>query len=277
MYTFNSSIIYQKITVVLNLIHVGDYVVCGMGSGVSILPEVYASLSEEEKVKAQAQFDALVAQGMTAEEAISNLQAVTTVYIPLTDLLTAIEQSVANGKTPLIVDRSADNKVDTFFSYRSAVVLDGKKMGLDKSINKIPVEEILESARKKLVNALKYGYPFVIALQQSVTDFATTFTDEACPDLPSNVEHYFPRLVFERGGKGLLSDESLNSLFREEDKEGGVAFCRDASNFHVVITTRFSPDDFAGYLFDNEWGLPKPQSNYQFIIIQYDENEPLLS
>ena len=55
------------------------------------------------------------------------------------------------------VDDSEDNKVDTFFSYRSVSVLDGKKLGLDKSMRGVSLEECMEEARDRLVSALKYG------------------------------------------------------------------------------------------------------------------------
>jgi hypothetical protein len=40
-----------------------------------------------------------------------------------------------------------------------------------------------QEARKKLVNAIKYGYPVVIAMTTSVTDFATTFNDSSAASM----------------------------------------------------------------------------------------------
>jgi hypothetical protein len=65
-------------------------------------------------------------------------------YIPLTELLTACEEAIAAVKTPLVVDRSEADNVNTFYNYRSAMMIDGKKMGLDKSMKKIPVPVIME-------------------------------------------------------------------------------------------------------------------------------------
>jgi hypothetical protein len=271
-----------------------------MGAAASIaLPEGWDGLSDEEKEKYQITFNALKESGKSDEEALAalvgtkaagNEQAVEeeggamVVKIPLTGLLEAIEQAVEAGKTPLVVDRSADDKVNTFFSYRSAMVLDGKKMGLDKSMKKIPVGLIADEARKKLVSALKLGMPLIIALTTSVTDFATTFNDSSVPMKDdANVsaaliagQHFLPLEMFTRAGKGLLEQEMMDTLFREEDRDSGIALSREPDHFHVCITTRFAPEDFEEYLFSNDYGLPKPKEQYQFIVIEFDADEPLL-
>ena len=54
--------------------------------------------------------------------------------IPLTALQTEIDAAVQNGKTPLVIDNSAEDKVNTFLMYGAATVVDGKKMGLDKTM-----------------------------------------------------------------------------------------------------------------------------------------------
>ena len=200
--------------------------------------------------------------------------------IPLSEITTAINDAISNGKTPLIIDNSEDDKVNTFFSYRSAVILDGKKMGLDMALKNTPVSEIMEKSREKLVRAIKYRYPLIIALTKSVTDFATTFTDEACGktensqglDFQGGRRSYFPLSVFINGGKGMLSDSALNRLFTEEDKKEALSISenRDDQAFQVIITSQFSPEDFEDYLFGNSYGLPKPKCWYQFIVIRQD-------
>lgn len=277
-----------------------------MGGGVSTeLPPEFQTLSEEEKANLQLEYDALIAEGKQQTEAIDTLKqkkltsstdsavasatseqppppeaaAATTTEastqsvkeILLTDLPMAVDQAIADGLTPLVIDRSEDNKVDTFYTYRSAIMLDGKKMGLDKSMRNIAVPEIMEGARAKLVAAIKHGYPLVIALSKSVTDFATTFTDEACGDKLDNEDGkqaYFPVSIFKKAGKEMISQANLDLLFKEEDKEHGVAFCRSEENFYVCLTSQFDPADFEEYLFGNDYGLPKPKNMYQFIVIK---------
>jgi hypothetical protein len=244
-----------------------------MGSGASVevpLPEHYLGLTEESKQKIDNSYRRLLKEGKSHDDAVNIL---TKHYIfegptvvELTNLLHAIEIAVAHKKTPLIIDPSEDHKVDTFFSYRSAVMLDGKKMGLDKSMKHIPVMDIMEEARKKLVTALKFGYPFVIAMSNSVTDFAQTFNDTSC-GIPREAM-CFPMEALRCGGKELLQEEYMNGLFREEDKESGFAHCRSPATFQVILTSTFQVEDYEEYLFGNDWGLPKPIESYQVIIIK---------
>jgi len=265
-----------------------------MGAATSI--DAFQKLADDEKANMQLKYDDLIANGKSPDEAVAELmpanteatEASTTTLtgtetmekIPMTDLLEAVDRALAVNRTPLVVDRSEAGLVDTFFSYRSVQLLDAKKMGLDKSMKKVPVEEIMEEARKKLVTSMKLGMPLVIALQTAVTDFATTFNDEATATaealkLESNMK-CFPKEVFINGGRSLLEKENLDSLFREEDKEHGVAFSRKPEEFKVILTTRFAEEDFEEYLLGEEWGLPKPRDNYYYIIIEHVEGTPML-
>lgn len=268
-----------------------------MGAAASI--QEFQNLSIENKEEIQKKYDLLLKDGKTEEEAIiilnkkvDSIETNVIETIPkvktetniqtilLTQLVETIKNAVDNGKTPLIIDPSEDGKVDTFFSYSGGMILDGKKMGIDKSMRKIPVQVLMDEARKKLVSSLKFGVPLIIAMTQSVTDFATTFTDEACKnnnitelDFQDNKRKFFPSEVFNNAGKNLLSEENLNFLFREEDKADmqGFTMCRNPDGFYVCLTTKFQVENFEEYLFSNEWGLPKPIEMYQFIYIKPNE------
>ena len=91
----------------------------------------------------------------------------------------------------------------------------------------------------------------------------------------------FPLEVFCEAGRVIAQPPWPRRLFREADLEAGLAIPRieptmGNPGFAVVVTTRFRPDEFEDYLFKNEWGLPKPTSMYQAIIIEYDEDVPLI-
>lgn len=212
------------------------------------------------------------------EEEAESVPAVTMRHILLTDLMEAIDESIKNKKTPIIIDNSEDDKVNTFFNYRSAILIDGKKMGLDKSMKKIPVSEIMEDARKKVVNALKFGQTLVFALTKSVTDFYSTFNDK------SAIENHgltldegkicLPLEIFQEAGKKCIESEFLNSIFREDELEQGVAFCRDPEKFRIIVTSAFAPEDCVEYLFGDGYGLARPDAGkkldeqYDFICIK---------
>ena len=140
-----------------------------MGAAASLtIPPEFANLSEEEQKEVQVYFEAKKnEEGKSDEEALKAtvltfrykgaVQPGKIVNIPLVKLMEVVNMAIQKGLTPLIVDNSEDNKVDTFFGYQSASILDGKKLGLDKAINKIPIPDIMEEARKKIVAALKFG------------------------------------------------------------------------------------------------------------------------
>ena len=259
-----------------------------MGAAASVVvPPEFENLSEADQAELTKKFQDLLAQTKSQEEALSELVAEMKkdpfgikpggeIKIPLTKMLEAIEWSLKAGLTPLILDDSEDNKVDTFFSYQSASILDGKKMGLDVTMRKVPIEEVMEGARKSIVAALKFGNILVVALTQSATDFATKFNDTAEPCASSSLDFsegksYLPLELFVNGGRALVKDEWLNALYREEDKEQGFAFARDPEKFYTVVTSRFSQEDYSEFLFENDYGLPKPKEQYCFILVRPEE------
>ena len=136
-----------------------------MGSGVSVtIPPEFAGLSEETQPELTTAFLSLKNEGKGDEEALQLImskqqqqQQPPIKQILLTELLDTINDIVSRGKTPLIIDDSEDDKVNTFYRYRTVQLIDGKKMGLDKSMKNIPVPTIMEEARVRLVAALKYG------------------------------------------------------------------------------------------------------------------------
>lgn len=192
--------------------------------------------------------------------------------IKLTALLEEIETTVSRGRTPLIVDDSEDHNVDTFFSYRSVSVVDGKKMGLDVSMKKIPVEDVMEGARQKLVAGVKYGCPVIIALTKSVTDFKGKFNDTSSPPREVGTSVFPADLVFRKAGKGLLEEGAMQRLFRQDDREQNLCVCRDPDSFYCAVTTQFSPADFEEYLFGSEgFGLFGDPGLYEFLIVKSSE------
>lgn len=245
-----------------------------MGAGASL--SEYIALSDKEKDQYKLKYDKLIVEGCTDDEAINELKTKTQLLvkeIDLIELLNECEMAAATNKTPLVIDNSADNKVDTFFAYRSFPVIDGKRMGLQKTMSKTPVPEIMEEARKKLIFALKIGMPLIICMTKSVTDFATTFNDTKARELhglPIDLS-FLPIELFDNAGKNLLKDEFLESLIRKGDERkdtGDLAISRNPEGFHLIITSQFSPEDYEEYLFGNEWGLPKPKDKYQVLIIK---------
>jgi hypothetical protein len=243
-----------------------------MGAAASM--QEFSSLTEKQQKELTAKFEALKADGKTEEEAVEIIKKLAQYRtIELTELLDVIGEIVAKGKTPLIVDNSEDDKVNTFYRYRTVQLIDGKKMGLDKSMKNVPVADIMEEKRKQLVTALKFGTPVIIALTKAVTDFVGTFNDASAAEkfnLPTGEGAFFPLDVFEGGGKHLLEQEHLDKLFRADDRDQGHAIARDPQNFYVAVTTQFAPEDFEEYLFGNaDFGFgPAMKDKFECVVIK---------
>ncbi|KAF0695266.1 Aste57867_13908 [Aphanomyces stellatus] len=250
-----------------------------MGAGASS-PPAFASLPPPQQAELMTKFNALVASGVAEADATTRVAAdfyaaaPSTVEIELPRLLDAIAATVDRGKTPLVVDPSG--KVDTFFSYRGVTVLDGKKMAMDKSMRKMAMVDILDEARTRVVGALKAGaVPIIVAMGGCVVDFASTFNDAALSsaETKDGTLRFFPHdKIFAHAGRGLTDDDVLDQLYRPADRTAGVVLCRNKGDAYVVLTTTFKHKDFETYLFGKEsFGLPKPASMYEFILVKQDE------
>lgn len=166
----------------------------------------------------------------------------------LLDLPAVVKAAVESGKTPLILDPSEDGKVDTFYTYgKGARLLDAKALSLKHTMAKKPVDECLEEARKQVVSAMKQGLGLVVACQQAAVDFSGKFAAPAT----------FPLALFDGAGKGFVTEldsgladnPATKALFRDEDTADSAGLVMCATDFHVVVTSRFLSDDYDEYLF----------------------------
>jgi len=134
---------------------------------------------------------------------------------------------ISQGKTPLLLDSSADDLVSTGLAYGHTTVLEAKKMVVQK-LQGVPVPEILEYCRTQLVTALKHGNTLLIRLSDACPDLVNTYS---APDL-------FPAaLVLERGGAAVAQREVTELFVRDEDKENGVFAVREGFKVVVVAAT----------------------------------------
>ena len=111
----------------------------------------------------------------------------------------------------------------------------------------------------------------------SSADFTQTFNDIAAavpPDAAGNPKSAFPTERFLKGGQVITQEPWPKRIFREDDLEAGLTVPR--GGFGIMLTSRFKPEEFEGYLFGNPWGLPKPTDTYQVIQICYEEDVKLL-
>jgi len=209
----------------------------------------------------------------------------------------AIKAARDSGLTPLVIDRSESKLVDTFFGY-SARLLDAKKLGLDASIRKQPLVEVMEAFRDQLATALQFGDTLVIACQNSVCDFVGKFNDTKAieagfdsagkpfPASTSETKSLFPIEILENSGLNFVKKENeakAEAVFREAQLASGLAIIKakldddgkHESGFNVVVTTHFNYEDLDEFMFNGDYGLPP--GKFQPIWIKHEDGTPAAS
>jgi hypothetical protein len=105
--------------------------------------------------------------------------------VPVVHMLAAIHHANGMGKTALLLDSNKTHPVDSFFSYRQAITVEAKKLAMER-FNGTLTSELREGLRAKLVQAMTLGYPLIICMTNSATNFtgdrgfcgAETFPEE---------------------------------------------------------------------------------------------------
>eukprot|EP01036_Dinobryon_divergens_P022864 gene22864-31165_t len=198
-------------------------------------------------------------------------------FSELIDLEKNLELAFQTGRTPLILDTSSDDKICTFYSYQiDAIILEAKALILEGS--RQTLVQVLEKARRCIVNAMKFGKLLVIRLGTSSPDFREKFNDDylrLCdPTIDSHIS-YFPKETFYSGGSALHSEDWVKKLFREEDMKPhkNFAICRET--FRVCVASQTPLGSIDEYLFgkteENFGGLPS-KSLFKIISIVDDES-----
>lgn len=204
-----------------------------------------------------------------------------TMYCNFLDIEETLIAAFATGLTPLIIDTSPDEKLCTYYNYQPDVILlECKNMILEYS--RLPLVKCLESARQRLVNAMKFGKLLALRMGSSAPDFKNTFHDGCLHpnELPTVLlpgqpqpQAYFPREVLINAGKPLKSDGWADKIFREEDMKPhkNFALCRDT--FRVCLISQLKLEDIDEYLFGDKWGGLPDRNLFQIVCINHDAED----
>lgn len=165
----------------------------------------------------------------------------------LQDLPQTIEEIIdVQGKTPLILDVSTEQKVRVFMEYKhrsvdvSALTVPFGKSGLKRT-------DVMENCRKTLVGALKSGTMFCLYLGDCCIDHAD-FKKKLCK------KDCFPVDIFQLGGKKLFSNDPdgnprFQAIYKEADLDGGKAVARE-DTFRACVVSSLHPRDWYSKLQD---------------------------
>jgi hypothetical protein len=165
----------------------------------------------------------------------------------------AMARARQQGKTPLIVDPSADSVVDHHFAFGGvpAKVLDARAMFEDEAQGTRTRNQVMKDARKLLVEAMREGKTFYIQLhQRHKTDFAGgLYSDNETLPLAvfdqRVVDTLEPFYADSEEAKDLFgSDHPLAAVLRPPDCEMSTGRFVVARGFEVVVGTLKAVDDF---------------------------------
>lgn len=200
-------------------------------------------------------------------------------------------------KTLLVVDPE-DIAMDHFLSdpHFTYVVLDARKMHLDRNSRGMSLRDILEEARRSLVHSMMQGKVLVVALGNVCVDFLGTFRDDKCTEeeLPRHIPYersqdgvqlaYLPpEFLLEAGG--LLRDHTWcerlyrrKELIHEHGKKVNLSrpdpkmfTCH--ARFRVMITTSIDKRRLTESLFNGSVGLPD-SNNFEIVTLSEDHSVP---
>ena len=159
-------------------------------------------------------------------------------------LLATIDDIIAAGETPLILDPHNEQAVRTFFQYKGRLA-DISSMTVPFAKSGMKLTDHAERCRATLVGAIKSGSTFALYLGDLTQEHA---------ELKKKFfkREVFPAEIFQKGGLKLLDTYQgkprFESIFREEDLEQGQAIAREG--YRAVIITTLSPGEHAAKLTD---------------------------
>lgn len=171
--------------------------------------------------------------------------------VPLNEIEFAMDKAVEKGKTPLIIDNTENQRVETYFTYRSCYVVECKKWIMEKATKKTPPADILKEERERFFRAkcFKHGQTVMFRLATTACDLNNTFSS---PEFPST-----ELLNCEAVKKVLGIDNASNfkgSPFEKmcPDSESLMEYTTMGvhEKFNVLAITLFKEEDYEGYLKD---------------------------
>lgn len=200
-------------------------------------------------------------------------------------------------KTLLVVDPE-EIALDHFLSdpHFTYVVLDGRKMHLDRNAKRMTLHTILEEARRSLVHCMMQGKVLVVNLGGICVDFLNTFHDNTCgeAELPRELPYersqdgiqlaYLPSEFLLEAGNLLRDHHWTERLYRRKElilehgtkvnlahSDAKIFKCHP--KFRVMVTTSIDKKHLTEFLFNGTVGLPD-SNNFEIVTLSEDTSMP---
>jgi len=184
-----------------------------------------------------------------------------------------VEELQNSGRTPIVVDRSKDHLVDTFYGYSGCHLFDAKFVSLELAKKNLTQEEAHKKLNQALTGCLKKGQPLILACCNSVPSFSTSLNNES--KFPSAT-------VLKNSGKGFALDTEAkwgDVLFGDEERENpphsGMGYCDP--KFCVALTSHLDPEDLEEFFFDDGMGFDAfPKGDFAVVIVKHAEGTEMM-
>ena len=204
--------------------------------------DVFLAFLENEKTKPKK------AHGGDAAVGSSSFTGDATWTVPMASMQDALEDSWAKGRTPLLIDMTADGgdstPMETFFAYSGDKVIDLKRLVIEVDVRKEKsCEEALEEMRAKLVLAMRRGYHLVLMLSNSAPRLRSRFSSSAHMPYTLLEDNAEVQRVIGAEAEDWRHVGWSRDLLTEDDQVYVVH-----QDFNVLAITRFAPDVYEGYL-----------------------------
>jgi len=172
----------------------------------------------------------------------------------------ALSAAWAKKKVPLLVDMTGEEDngytpLETYYTYSGHMLIDMKKMVVQVNMKKeLSVEDALLEERKKLVLALKRGLNLVFMLSNSAPPFKSQFSSPTALPYELVDDYEAVRSVIGDGnaegdaGADWIDWKKVPWTSKLLQQSDDIVFVH--KDFNVVVVTKFSPDDYAGFLKD---------------------------
>uniref|UniRef100_A0A6V1SMT2 Uncharacterized protein n=1 Tax=Heterosigma akashiwo TaxID=2829 RepID=A0A6V1SMT2_HETAK len=226
-----------------------------MGAGASTsLNEQQDALIKEELKKPLDGSD--VATGEAAKEEVKRLRALLANQfsepsggvknVMLADIQSAIEETIAAGKWPLILDSNENSPAISFLQYQSMVCVEAKLAAKQVSIEKsMTVEQKREEWRQQFARCLihknQVGSPPGNTFWLHMANSAVSFKGDYCTGEGGD----FPEVLFDCAAMKL--EENKQKFVKEGEKDPADIW---GASFRVIVTSTFKVEDYAEFLED---------------------------
>lgn len=168
--------------------------------------------------------------------------------VPLIDLVAAMEEAFTKGKTPLLIDSTEGHKVEMFFTYGGAFVIDCKRMIQDQARG-VDVQSLLSQTRDSFAdaNCFKSGQVVVFRLSNTACDIKGTFSNELFPALKL-LDAKEVAKVLGAGQAHNFNESPFHCMCASDDQRLELASRGVNEKFRVMAITHFLEEEYADLL-----------------------------